>query len=152
MMTAWSELPNAAHIDRIIASVKAHPKIWGATWDATWGAAWNAAGDAAWNAAYAARNAAYAARNAAWDAARNAAWKAAGDAAWKAVGDAVVDAAWKAVGDAALALIAYDDCAHYLNMSPEQLKAWAILSEKPAAALLLYAVIAFEQIGELEAA
>ena len=136
-MTAWSELPNAAHIDRIIASVKAHPKIW------MHPKIWSAARDAA-------RNAAYAARNVAWDAARNAArdaaWDAARNAAWKAVGDA----AWKAVGDATLALIAYDDCAHYLNMSPDRLRAWAILSENPAAVLLLPAVIAFEQINELE--
>ena len=125
-MSAWSELPNAAHIDRVIASVKAHPKIWNATWDPVW----DAARDAAWNAAR-------------WDAVR---WDA---VRWDA---ARWNAAWDAAVDAAVALIAYDDCAHYLDMSPEQLKAWAILSEKPAAALLLSAVIAFEQIGELEAA
>ena len=144
-MSAWSELPNAAHIDRVIASVKAHPKIWNATWDPVW----DAARDAAWNAARwdATRDAAWNAAR--WDAARwNAAMAASRDAAW----DPVWDAAWDAAVDAAVALIAYDDCAHYLDMSPEQLKAWAILSEKPAAALLLSAVIAFEQIGELEAA
>ena len=127
-MTAWSELPNAAHIDRVIASVKAHPKIWDAAWDAAWHAAWYSARNAAWRAAGAA------ARDAARDAALDAAWRAAGDAA----------------RDAARALIAYDDCAHYLDMSSEQLKSWAILSESPAAVLLLPAVIAFEQINELE--
>ena len=131
-MTAWSELPNAAHIDRVIASVKAHPKIWDAAWDAAWHAAWYSARNAAWRAAGAA------ARDAARDAALDAAWRAAGDAAWDAA------------RDAARALIAYDDCAHYLDMSSEQLKSWAILSESPAAVLLLPAVIAFEQINELE--
>ena len=123
-MSAWSELPNAAHIDRVIASVKAHPKIWGAAGDA--------AGDAAWKVAW------------------NAAWKAAVDAARDAAGYAAWDAARESAGYAALALIAYDDCAHYLDMSSEQLKSWAILSESPAAVLLLPAVIAFEQINELE--
>ena len=131
-MSAWSELPNAAHIDRVIASVKAHPKIWGAAGYA----AWYAAGYAAW----------YAAGYAAW----NAAWKVAWNAAWKAARDAARDAARVTAGYAALALIAYDDCAHYLNMSPDRLRAWATLSESPAAVLLLPAVIAFEQINELE--
>jgi len=63
MSTAWSHLPNAVHIDRILASVKAHPDEWHAVsfaaWDAAWdqargaayGAAWQAAYDAAWQAA-----------------------------------------------------------------------------------------------------
>jgi hypothetical protein len=51
-----------------------------------------------------------------------------------------------------LALVAYDDCAQYLDMSSDQLKVWAILSENPAAVLLLPAVIAFEKIAELEMA
>jgi hypothetical protein len=35
-------------------------------------------------------------------------------------------------------------------MSSEQLRAWALLSENPAAVLLLPAVAAFERIAELE--
>jgi hypothetical protein len=27
-MSEWSHLPNAVHIDRVLASVKANPKIW----------------------------------------------------------------------------------------------------------------------------
>ena len=100
MKTQWSHLPNAAHIDRVLASVKAHPEEW----------------------------------NAAWDAAGNAAWGAAGNAAWGAIA----------------ALIAWDDCAPYLDMPSEQLKVWAILSEKPECILLLPAVRAFEQINEME--
>jgi hypothetical protein len=52
--------------------------------------------------------------------------------------------------DATAALIAYDDASKYLDMSVDQLRVWAILSEEPAAILLLPAVIAFERIRELE--
>ncbi len=134
MKTAWSHLPNAGHIDRILASVKAHPDEWHAAYDA----------------------ARFAARFAAYDAARFAARFAVGDAAWAAASNAarfaVGDAAWAAARAAILALIAYDDCAQYLDMSSDQLKVWAILSENPAAVLLLPVVIAFEKINELELA
>jgi hypothetical protein len=124
--TAWSHLPNAAHIDRVLASIKTHPEQWTTAWTTAWAAAWSAASHAA----------------------RFAARFAALDAAWAAAGEAI----WGAAGAAILALIAYDDCAQYLDMSSDQLKVWAILSENPAAVLLLPAVIAFEKIAELELA
>ena len=123
-MNAWSHLPNAGDIDRIIASVKAHPEAWPAAWDA-------------------ARDAA---RAAAWDAARDAACVA----AWAAASARA--AAYNATSDSILALIAYDDAARYLEMPSHELKIWAELSEEPAAVLLLPAVIAFEQIREMKAA
>lgn len=126
MKTEWSHLPNAAHIDRVLESVKAHPEQWTTAWTTAWAAAWAAASNAA----------------------RFAARFAALDAAWAAAGEAI----WGAAGAAILALIAYDDCAQYLDMSSDQLKVWAILSENPAAVLLLPAVIAFEKIAELELA
>ncbi len=61
--TAWAHLPNAAHIDKVLASLKAHPEKWNAARDATWNATWNAAQTAA----------------------RDAAWYAAWDAAWYAI-------------------------------------------------------------------
>ena len=71
-------------------------------------------------------------RDAAWaaarNAARNAAWVAAWDAAWAAARDAVL---------ALLALVAYDDCEKYLDMTPDSLQVWAVLSNDPAAILLL---------------
>jgi hypothetical protein len=143
-MNAWSHLPNAGHIDRIIASVKAHPEAWAAAWAAAWDAARAAARAAAWDAA---RNAA---RAAARDAARDAAWDAARDAARDAAWDAARDATYNAARDSILALIAYDDAAKYLEMSSDQVKIWAELSEEPAAVLLLPAVIAFEKIKETE--
>jgi hypothetical protein len=110
-----------------------------AAWDAARGAAWNAirgaARGAAWNAI---RGAARLARGAAWDAIRDAVWDAAGGAAWDAARDAII------------ALIAYDDCAHLLDMPSDRLKMWAALTEQPAAVLLLSAVIARELIAQLE--
>jgi hypothetical protein len=132
-MNAWDHLPNASHIDWVLASVKQHPEIW----DATWGAARHAVYDAVYDATYIpamCHAAQYAARRAAWNATY------------------VAVAAYAAARSATLALIAYDDCAHLLEMSSEQLKTWAVLSEQPAAMLLLPAVIAREQIRELEQA
>ena len=115
-MNAWSHLPNAEHIDRIIELMKAHPEAW----------------DAAYTAARTSRTLT-AARDAARDAACVAAWAA-------------------AYSDSILALIAYDDAARYLEMSSYELKIWVVLSEEPAAILLLPTVIAFEQIREMKAA
>ena len=62
MTTKWAHLSNAAHIDAVLASLKANPDEWYAAWGAAQSAAWYAARDAAW----------YAARDAAWCAARDA--------------------------------------------------------------------------------
>jgi hypothetical protein len=145
-MSVWSDLSNAAHIDRVLASVNKHPRIWSAAHNATRDAAWGAVRHAAWNAA----------RNAAWNATRDAARDATLDAAYDAILDAAYDAGRAALHiasrDAILALIAYDDCDQYLAMTSEELRAWALLTEHPAAILLLPAVIAFERIAELERA
>jgi len=123
--TAWSHLPNAAHIERLLASVKAHPEQWTTATDASW----NTALDLAWHASY------------------DAAWDAAYDATCTVVARASARyAAWGAIA----ALVVYDDCSQYLSMTSDQLRVWAILSEKPAAILLLPAVIAFEKISELK--
>ena len=135
-MSEWSHLSNAPHIDRVLESVKSHFEIWTGAMVATRSAAWDAAWDATWSAA----------RGAAWSATWSAARGAAGDAAWDAAWDAAGDAAWSA----SMALIAYDDSAKYLDMPSEQLRVWSILSEDPAAILLLPAVVAFERINELE--
>jgi hypothetical protein len=131
-MNAWSHLPNAHHIDRVLESVKSHPEIWDADWSAARCTAWNAA----WGAAHSA--ALSASRIAALDASKVAAW----NTSWGAAKIATMDAT--------AALIAFDDASKYLDMPVEQLRVWAILSEEPAAVLLLPAVIAFERINELE--
>ena len=135
-MTAWSDLPNAAHIDRVIESVKKHPLIWVAARDE----AWNAARDAAW---VAARDEAW---NAAWNAARLAARGAALYAANGAANGAARAAAWSSIA----ALIAWDDSDRFLDMTSDELIVWIRLSSDPAAALMLPAVNAFEQIAILE--
>lgn len=122
-MSAWSHLPNAKHIDRILASVKENPAAWDAALGAARGAVWGAALDAALDAA----------RDAARDAVRV-------DPARRSRG-----AVWGAV----LALVTYDHAAKYLEMTPAQLRVWAELSEDPAAVLLIPAVIAFESLGTM---
>ena len=115
-MSAWSHLPNAAHIDRVITSLKANPEIWNAASAATGMAFWSEA------------------------------WNVASDAAWDVASDAARYMAWGVI----LALIVYDDCRKYLDMPSEKLETWILLSEQPAAILLLPAVIAFERISELD--
>ena len=142
-MSKWSHLPNAVHIDAILAHVKDNPEKWeaanGTMYASAWDAAWNAAWKAAWNAA---GNPAY-----------SAAWYPAFVRAWYAAVDAAVDAAWNEAGNEAwsrgargaiLALMTYPDCAYMLNMSPEQIKMYAHLDVK-GAWLLYPAAIAMEK-------
>jgi hypothetical protein len=128
-MSAWSDLSNAQHIDRVLASLKEHPEIWSAVYDSAWRGSFEEARVATRNAAY----------NAVWDAAKAA-----------TMDDQDLFLARYMASSAILALLAYDDCEQYLSMTSEELHAWALLSENPAAVLLLPAVIAFERIAELE--
>jgi hypothetical protein len=150
MSNTWDYLPNAKHIDAILASFKAHPKEWSAARYAARDAAWDAARDAAWSAAcsaayYAARDAAYyAARDEVRDAAWSVAYYAARDAAYYAACDAASSAAW----DAILALIAYDDCAYMLDSDPGELEILAKLGDERAI-LLLPACKAFAAINKI---
>jgi hypothetical protein len=50
--TAWYHLPNAAHISRVLAHVRANPQKWAAASDAASDATWAAARKAAWAAVY----------------------------------------------------------------------------------------------------
>jgi hypothetical protein len=138
--TAWHDLPNALHIDRILADLQCNYLAWYAARDAAAEAVGDAARDAARYAAW------YAARDAARDAARYAAWYAASDAARDAARlvawDAARDAAGDAAGSAISALIAWDDSAKFLDMTPDQLRFWIKLSDDPKAILLLPAVVA----------
>ena len=136
--TAWADLPNAKHIDRILADLEKNPDKWNAAWSAeryaAWSteryAAWDAARDAAWNAARGD------ARDAAGDAARNAVWNAAETAERYAARTAASDAAWYAAWGATLALITYDDCAYLLDEKPEHVQILGLLGNEKA--ILLY--------------
>jgi hypothetical protein len=128
MKTAWAHLPNARHIDWVLADLKARPVVWTAAWSAAHGAAqgaaWGAALDAAWDAAH------DAARNTVWDAA----WGAMQNAAW----GAMQNAAWGAL----IALISYDDCAPLLECSVDHLRSLYRLNPHPSFLFLQPAVIA----------
>ena len=50
--TAWAHLPNAKHIDAVLADARKRPGAWDAAWGAAWDAAQRAAWDAAWDAAW----------------------------------------------------------------------------------------------------
>jgi len=122
--TAWAHLPNAVHIDRILASLEAHPDKWTAAQTGEH----------------------YAARETARDAARDAAWDAALDAAWDAaIRSAARDRAWgkavdKATG-AILALIAWDDCAIMLDLSEDALKLLRAVGDEQALLLSVAAKV-----------
>ena len=113
--TAWAHLPNAAHIDRVLASMKKNPEKWSAAW--------------------------YAAGYEAWDAAWNAAEGAAGGAAGGAVLEAALDEAWDAAGGAILALVAWDDCAYMLELPEDALKVLRAVGNEQAILLSVAANI-----------
>ena len=130
-MSAWSHLPNAAHIDRVLALIKSHPKLWDQAWSQVWNQAFDQVRDQAFMPAW------YQASDQASSQARDQAW----DQAWRS---AIREAAGPL-----LALIAYDDCAKHLNLPIDQLKMLYHLTEHPACLLLQPAVIAFELEKEL---
>ena len=144
-MAAWSDLPNAKHIDFILADLEKNPAAWVAACVAAYDAAWVAAYDAAWVAAWvAARAVAYhAARNAAWVAARVAAWEAARALDRDTAREAACDAARGAIS----CLIAHDDCSHYLKCDPNHLKTLAALGIDEALLLLPAVIASFNEIG-----
>ena len=123
--TAWAHLPNAAHIDRVIASAKANPDQW--------------------------EEVRPAARYAAWQVVRVQAW----DAAWHDMNIQHRQAAWAAGQTdarntpqyAILALCAYDDCAYMLDSDPGELAILAKFGDHRAV-LLLSACKAFHSIKE----
>ena len=114
--TEWAHLPNAKHIDRILADMRAHPQRWSA-------------------ARGAARSAAL---GAAWDAARSAARSAAWGAAW----GAVLGAAWDAARGACAALVAWDDAGDLLDLPVDAVRLLAGVGHH-SAVLMLPACIAF---------
>ena len=133
-MPVWSHLPNAAHIDALLADVKARPKVWDASW-------------------YVVRDTIYADDG---DAAENASWRAVRSTVRGAERDALLDAAWRTILDtihdtargtawrAISALITWDESAALLDLTPDALR--TIISTcdgavKYQAVLLLPAVI-----------
>ena len=126
-MNAWSHLPNAIHIDRVLASVKSHPKLWYQARDQAWVQAWYQA----------------------WVQARDQARDQASDQARDQVRDQVRDQARDQARATILALIAYDDSAKYLDLPLDQLEMLYLLNEHPTCILLQPAVFVFEKEREL---
>ncbi len=122
-MTAWSHLPNAKHIDFILESLKAHTDIWATTHLQPLDPLLRQpARIEVWNMVCFENQEPY---------------------------NEAYDVAWPSARDAILALIAYDDCAYMLDMDYEELKTYALLSENPAAILMLPAVKALQLIKNI---
>ena len=145
MTSAWAHLPNAAHIDRVIASVLSNPVQWTETWVMVHGFGRVPEYNAAWDAAHdiLKEHGRYTEWTESWvmvHGFEREAWSK----AWYAARDAVRGAAWGAI----LALIAYDDCAHMLDSDPGELAILAAFGD-PRAILLLYACKVFHSIKEV---
>ena len=136
MTTAWAHLPNAAFIDEVLASLKAHPE----KWSTAWGASQAEPQAVLWSSVWAA------ARDAAWDAARGAAWNTAWDSVHSAARDAPQSTARIAAGDVIAALIAYDDAGQFMKLPAEQLKAMYRLDPHPMYLLLQPTAAIFAEV------
>jgi hypothetical protein len=134
-MNAWSHLPNAAHIDRVVASVNSHPEVWNQVWSQSLSKAW----------ARAAERVRYQACEQARDQASHQVWYDACDQ----VSNQVSNQAWDQARDVLLALITYDDSAKYLKLSIDQLQMLYHLTEHPACLLLQPAAMVFAMEREL---
>jgi len=146
--TAWAHLPNAGHIDRVLASLETNPEKWTAAQTGehyaanieAWYEAWETARDAAWDSAW----------YEAWDAAvrsaaRDRAWEKANGIAWPAALASARDRAWEKAVDKAtgaiLALIAWDDCAIMLDLSEDALKLLRAVGDEQALLLSVAAKV-----------
>ena len=129
-MNAWSNLPNAKHIDWVLASLKSNIDIW------------NQANDQAWSQSF----------EQAWSQARVQVWNQARvkayNQAWSQSFEQANDQARYQVNGVLLALAAYDECDQYLRMSYNELKTWALVSENSQVILLLPMVYVKEKINE----
>ena len=127
--TKWAHLPNAVHIDRVLASAKANPGQWTqrrrvcASWSVAWDVLTNQGRLAVWDAVWGAE------RVEAWEASRYFAQYASRYFAQYAI----------------LALVAYDDCAYMLDSDPTELAILAAFGD-PRAVLLLPACKVFHSL------
>jgi hypothetical protein len=126
MNKPWSTLPNAHHIDWVLASVKENPELWEQARRASiWGPLESID-----------------------EAMRTVSAKVYRRHAWYEASFIATKAAWLEVASSVTALIAYDDCDQYLALGYEKLKVYAVLGEKPQAILLLPMVYVREKINE----
>lgn len=149
-MSAWDHLPNAVHIDRVLASFRANPEIWDAAYEkvakinnkifnrhlTTQDLVITLADDLHHNL---------------WDIIRFQTMQVpSGLRRCGGVPSQYEVQQWgqsqpvHTVRGTMASLVAYDDCASYLDLSVDQLKMLYILNEHPAYLLLQVAVQAFE--------
>ena len=136
--TDWAHLPNAAHIDRVIASSKANPDQWASPREESR----NAVRDSLIQQV----------RAAAWGGARDIlreqnrveVWIEARDAAWNTAWNTARYFAQYAI----LALVAYDDCAYMLDSDPGELAILAAFGD-PRAILLFGACKVFHALKDI---
>ena len=123
MNTPWSLLSNARLIDWVLESLRTRSEVWDQLW-----MSWDASRTPAWNTARMSVRLPIE-RAPIWGMARAATRDATRDA----------NGGWTGSVDygVILALISYDDCDQYLDMTYDQLLIYAILSERPQAVLLL---------------
>ena len=134
MTTAWSHLPNAVHIDRIIADVSINYDNWllvhtnnSVTLDLIWFEAW----DVAYKTGRAAvGDVVFTVLNAANDAI---------DSSYEVRRAANRSVVWRLVRSAILALIAWPDSVEYLSLPVDQVQVLSALGD-PKATLLLPAI------------
>jgi hypothetical protein len=123
-ITGWADLPNAAHIDRVLASAKANPKHWALAWDTTWSAE----------------------RTVALNVARDAICSQERLKAWYLVRkDTVENDSPNDTWGVVLALCAFDDCAYMLDSDPGELAILAAFGD-PRAVLLLSSCKVFHSL------
>lgn len=129
--TAWAGLPNAKHIDWVLADLEANQEKWSTAWNMAQGVSRHAIEKVAWDVAW------NTTREVAWNTARGTAWYAAWDAVWRVIRDETWSAARVAARGAIAPLIAWDYSSKYLEMTSDEL----CVLDDPASILLLPAVM-----------
>ena len=129
--TAWAHLPNAKHIDAVLAYTSTSKPVWGTSWDIVWGPV----RDLAWSAAL------FAVAAQARTTTHETAWTLTWRVKRRTEQIAARSVAWHAIN----ALIAWDSSADLLDCTPDVLRAMIDLAEPPvrhqAALLLPYAIV-----------
>jgi hypothetical protein len=125
-MSAWSHLPNAVHIDRILTSFRNNPAHWPGyprrpepEQQKAFHQVWHHLMSAGWNESR----------------------------IETLINDC--DSVWGSAWDAIRVLVAYDDSAKYLDLPVDQLQMLYALTEHPACVLLRPAVVVFAMEKEL---
>ncbi len=131
MKTAWAHLPNAIHIDHVLASIKDNPDEWVKVYNDT-----HSSGGPLWMLAY--DQTADEIRKH-----RSLIW----EQAWGDV-EQGPSKPWEVAMDTIIALIAYDDCGYMLDSEPGELAILAAFGD-PKAILLLPACKMFAKEKEL---